>query len=487
MHKFKSEYKKEKNMNYNEELETENNSDIDIRNESKSRNRINEKISKSLKKNIAKQSLVKALFPIVMYIATFLIVLIIIIGIAIFFITLPGMVMDKLKTLSIKMGSMFSRFFGGDSTVQIEEEQIYEVLDYLEEMGYDLKGYGFLTDYVGESQDGVERDDDGNIKKAESDFIFSYLTSDNYVYTIANYNQINGLANNGHRILGGLVSIFQKIGNILKEGQLGKYWGRGMISIYHEASVGVPGAYFGGIEEWLNWSDIKININEESDKKELEIRRGWGSDTKTFNLDGWTGRYGMPLDFLISVHLATFMPDLAYDMVESFDTQVVILLHNTGNIIEGNATYDPYIAYVKNHWYRDIYFVQTNKEFIDYDYEYEALMKERWTLYETYEDENASNYGEYKLYEIDEKGEYKKENGEYVLYEGTLEQAQKDNVSVAKKAKTLKYSDEEDFKEISWSKNSFGIWSAYELQNGNIVQTGDGLRTETNSTIKKCF
>lgn len=49
----------------------------------------------------------------------------------------------------------------------------------------------------------------------------------------------------------------------------------------------------------------------------------------SYSLDGWTGRYGMPVDFLLTIHLATLMPDLAYDMTQNFDTVVNILLHHT--------------------------------------------------------------------------------------------------------------------------------------------------------------
>ena len=51
----------------------------------------------------------------------------------------------------------------------------------------------------------------------------------------------------------------------------------------------------------------------------------------TYSLDGWTGRYGMPLEFLLSVHIATMAPDLSYQMATSFDTEVEILLHATEN------------------------------------------------------------------------------------------------------------------------------------------------------------
>ena len=105
-----------------------------------------------------------------------------------FFVSMPGMAMEKLKQISRDIGSAIARYFGADSTTQLTEEDVYEVLDYIEEMGYDLKGMGFLTDYVGSADDGVERNDEGKINEAKSDFITAYLVSDNYVYTLKNDN-----------------------------------------------------------------------------------------------------------------------------------------------------------------------------------------------------------------------------------------------------------------------------------------------------------
>lgn len=68
---------------------------------------------------------------------------------------------------------------------------------------------------------------------------------------------------------------------------------------------------------------IKIN----SSSKTMTIKRGWGNAVYTYYLDGWTGRYGMPLEFLLSVHLTTMAPDLAVAMATSFETDVQIYLH----------------------------------------------------------------------------------------------------------------------------------------------------------------
>ena len=81
-------------------------------------------------------------------------------------------------------------------------------------------------------------------------------------------------------------------------------------------------------------------------------------------------------------------------------------------------TFLPYIRMVKDHWYRDVYFVVNknsgdknytgNLDFVDYDYNYEALVDERWTLYETYTNDPADGYkynpdkaGEFIIYEVE--------------------------------------------------------------------------------------
>ncbi len=468
-------------------------------NESMSENiqeKVNEKISQINKKTTIKESMFKSLLPLFAWILVFLIVLIIIVGIILFFIAMPGMVMENLKNLSKKIGNGIASNFGAKVKDRVDTQQTYDVLDYLEGMGYDLKGYGFLTEYVGSNADGIERYDEkeaeekktkeGNIKEAKSDFINAYLASDNYVYTIANYKRTEDETNNGNRILGAISYVFEKFGNLFTTGQLGEHWGRGMISVYHDSSFGNPGTYYGKEGDPISWEDIRIGINEKKGKRNLVIISDPDGSKRTFNLIGWTGRYGMPIEFLLAIHVATMMPDLAYDMVESFDTQIVMLLHN-----KGNESYDPYISYVKNHWFRDIYFVQTNKELIDYDYNYESTVKERWTLYETYgEDEvgnDKSKVGEYKLYEINDDGTYKEENGKPKLFDGTADEAEKQGIKVAKKAVTLDYDeDSSKFKEINWRKEN-GVWSAYKVSNGSVSQTGEGLRTETNPEIKEIF
>ena len=277
--------------------------------------KVQERLSKSLKKNAVKQSLIKFLLPILINVLVFLMILIIIIGIIMFIITLPGMVMEQLKQLAKDVGNAVASWFGADSTKQVDDVRIYDTLTYLEQMGYDLKGYGFLTDYVGEDDDGVERDEeDDSIIEAKSDFIANYLISDNYVYTIKNFNIDTG---------NWFTALCAHLASLFTGGQTNQYWTRGMIDIWKDNGIiGKKGSYY----SVYDMGSIEID----PENKTLEIKRGWFNNSMKYNLDGWTGRYGMPIDFLLSVHLATMMPDLAYDMATGFETEIQLLLHAVG-------------------------------------------------------------------------------------------------------------------------------------------------------------
>lgn len=585
----------------------------------------------------SKSSLIAALGPILLWIFVAIVILIVIIGLVMFLVTMPGMVMEQLKALFNTLGNYVACFFGADVTKQIDDTEIFDTLDYLEQMGYDLKGFGFLTDYVDsldvdddqdyddsngaklDTKTGVIRNDDDKIIYAKSDYIYMYIMSDNYVYTLKNKN----LATQGKAPWKGtwfawLGEFFQgvgtaayRIGNFLAgpiyditgvTNAMGETYGKGLIVLWDEKDdiIGKRGTFFNTDSMW-NWDKISIDVKS----KKLSIARNAflnANNALEFSLDGWSGRYGMPIEFLLSVHLATMMPDLASDMISSFPTEINVYLHKTSgeattafktdsgyvtyenlenaltgvsgrnflsatkawfdnaiiNDDEANAAfelgiphspecscvlgedgkyevcdackkyvktilkylrkdndytflaYDPYIANVTDHWYRDVYFVMedTNLQFVDYDYEYEAMMKERWTLYETDE------YGEYVLYELNSDGSIGNK------FNGTAEQAKEQNKAVVKKAITINGSDSETMEDLGWD-NPDGIWVAYEEDTGtsgtnyeamypdissdeedyeiksniyvkmemlgSVIQTGEGQRTETNNKIKKMF
>lgn len=365
------------------------------------------------KKQIAKMggeafmhSLTAALGPILFWVAIIVLIIIIVVGILMFFIAVPGQIVGKFKDLGNSVVKAWSAMIHGEHEV-VSTSQIAEVADYVEKMGYDLKGEGFVSSdmtasdipdtidkiskwnsvdydaelaealgdqikepaedlvdaanggllYADETQGVIRRSDTEAIVDLNSDPILTYIISDNQCYMIKNFNtNLDDMTETGSgsvfatlagfaAALVGIVVALVVPGGFIISALIGAAaaagtsyllittasnpdWGSGLISIYHEAGMGKKGDYYKESE--------KGYIDLDPATKKLVIKRGWANGEKTFDVDGWSGRYGMPLEFLLSVHLATQMPDLAIDMATTFDTDVEVLLHEvTGTITAG--------------------------------------------------------------------------------------------------------------------------------------------------------
>lgn len=275
---------------------------------------------------------------------------------------------------------------------KVDSDAIIDTANYLEEMGYDLYGYGFTR-----KDDAITTDGENGTKKlgydknsGVYDYLVSYLVSDNYAYIIKNNNENfkaaianpTGFLNTGLGWGTGLISIYRQDGDEKSiTGKRGEAYGvngiEALADTVYTASAGATaatlGAYAGvkvgatigatvgsavpvvgnivggvvggavglvtggtaGIlvsearETVIHWEDKTSSIDIDRDNKELKIvGAGLTNNTiLTYSLDGWVGRYSMPLEFLLSVHLATLAPDLSYKLATSFPTDVEILLY----------------------------------------------------------------------------------------------------------------------------------------------------------------
>ena len=498
----------------------------------KAREKITKEATQKVATSVAKKSALAAAAPVLGIVAVVVLVIVLAIGIASFLVTMPGLAVGELKKLAYDFGKSVASYFGADSTKMVNEDELNKLLDYLDNMGYDLKGYGFLTGYKTEA----DTDDNGyldedlgvirykeaegsrqadSIKKAESEYLFDYMVSDNYIYTVKNFNMVTIEGENWYDAVFGVAkAVFARAVEASPLSFLANFdeeWGKGMIAFYKE------GSGFGTQGEFYQNQFLGDNIEVDYDEKLLKIKRGFLGDTYEYKMDGWLGRYGVPVDFLLSLHLGTMMPDLAVDVGTSFPTEVTILLHpqaaedvgtevvsetgESSEITVSTDRYIPYISKVKDHWYRDVYFVKDgNQAFVQTDLDYENMMRERWTLYEVHESGELA--GEYKLYAINStgkyasntseirnydkaKGKFSQENGMY-LFNGTVDDANELGLDVTKKAVSQTYS-EEDFEDSDWI-NTDGVWTAYKLSGSDsIKQKGEALRVETNPSIKQIF
>lgn len=292
-----------------------------------------------------------------------IIAIIIIVGVVCFFIFMPGQVTEKLKKMGVAFLDKVQALVSGSQSV-VHGEEVADVANYLEKMGYDLKGEGFVTDdittYSEDSSEppdgshydevqGVYRSDDtGEVVSIYSDPIKTYIVSDNLCYLVKNANgnlkdateanPVYVILTVAATLVGFLVSPVVGLATLfafVAANGGNPAWGSGLISIYHEGgSIGERGDFYKDIETGYITLDAKT--------KKLEVKRGWTNNAYSFDVDGWSGRYGMPLEFLLSVHVATQMPDLAMEMATSFDTDVEVLLHKVdGGQVEAGFNIGP--------------------------------------------------------------------------------------------------------------------------------------------------
>lgn len=619
-------------------------------------------------KMIKNVSMLGPLATVLLYALVVILIIIVVVGIVMFLATMPGLILGKLKALADTFFTWcLGKLEGHESVVDMVE--VAETADYIESMGYDLKGYGFVTEDA-EKKDEVDRrvgdiktkqeteldknmgvlrfTEDKVVAEITSRPILYYLRSNNYVYTLRNENvsfkSAWERASWWEKILD-IAFPWKILGEVLFGKDADK--GTGLIGVYDDkGTIGNKGDV-----------DFTTSLEIDMDAKTLSITRGWFTNkSKAFNLDGWTGRYGIPLEFLLSVHLATMAPDLAIEMAKSFETEVVVLLHKVDNSevmgaykpdggdyitfedieiavygdksdntwdsvkkffkdlftdemkgkekilfelgvehstnceccqhVAGNKgnfdcekseedcegvvcadckaylqalkgaleemtsyhfdTYTPYISKVKDHWFRDVYFVASaNEQVIVTDTEYERETKERWSLYEVYtKDSSIASQKGYRLTPAgreDLDGEYVllyEASGEYTDEKGNKKTYTKGNeflpdseyakeVGRSQYAKELGIPVEKNVitDSISEIRNNVknGEWKAYEnaaekeggweqvevnddspssikefegkdklyiketIKAGDIEQTEDGVRKATNSSIKRMF
>ena len=186
-------------------------------------------------------------------------------------------------------------FFIGYAEVQVDKEKVTEVAGYLDNMGYKLEGYGFGK---------AERDENGKITDVDSKYLTAYLVAENKTYMIANQN----------------FNLREFFNNITELDPNDGEWGSGMIVL--------------NIKLWDNLSSRNVEVDREKQLLKIKMKqKASDDDSKSlvyeYNLDGWMGRYGKPIEFLLALHIGTMAPDFAYKVAtsEEFDTKVRVKFH----------------------------------------------------------------------------------------------------------------------------------------------------------------
>ena len=282
---------------------------------------------------------------------------------------LKGQIVAMLDDMGTAIKSAYVSITQGDDYAQVSKQNVKDVANYIDIMGFDLIGYGFVGfDQKKESETTREQNgktvketkySDGDyikrvgndIESVDSNLLTTYIAAENRTYMLSTVS-ISSL----YRWWKG-VSIFPKFestnGEENKETGTAQNsdFGTGMIVIdntidkitdYTEKNADGTTK---GIAGWSNddivayteavkkVAETKPNVTPEVDRAQrkltLTIKEN-GKETKAvYNLDGYTGRFGKPIEFLLALHLGTMAPGLAQTVATdvAFDTKVHIRLH----------------------------------------------------------------------------------------------------------------------------------------------------------------
>lgn len=260
--------------------------------------------AKKAAKVISKLKNVAVLGPVIGILA----IIVLIIGLLSFFFTMPGLFLENIKETAKNLWNSFLNVFDGSASVDrtITDEQMIDLAQRIDSMGYDISAYGF-ADVLEENENGAPTKIGANTEG--KNYIRTYLVASESTYSIANWS------------VGGAASAFwDNFKNLFldpfnMDAQASNY-SQGMIAIVEND----PGNILMAL--------TKFNASIDREKEALVVEpSGIGKiffGTFYFSLSDWTSRYGKPVELMLSLHLATMMPDLSYDIVSQFNTKVNI-------------------------------------------------------------------------------------------------------------------------------------------------------------------
>ena len=293
-----------------------------------------------------------ALLPYIGAILLIILAIILLISILVFIFSAPdmlrGQIVQMADELWTQIKSALVSVTSGDDYAEVTEQHVLDVAKYIDLMGFDLVGYGFVTD---EEKEDLQENEAGEITAVSSDALVEYLAAENRTYMLSSVS-ISSLL----RWWDG-VSIFPVNQEATPEEAQNAEFGTGMLNVSTKIDAVEEIVIEGQTIEWDQIADehsngeggirVELTITPEIDRenrkliltiKEKKEVAGRLQDTETkciYNLDGWTGRYGKPIEFLLAMHLGTMAPDFAEAIAtrKEFDTKVNIRLHKTVEVV----------------------------------------------------------------------------------------------------------------------------------------------------------
>lgn len=251
---------------------------------------------------------------------------------------LRGQIVKLLDEFFTAFSNLLTEVIVGEDYAAITDKQVLDVANYIQNMGYDLIGYGFVDSTELQM---LEKNEDGEITKIASSIINDYLAAENRTYMLSTIS-IRSLYKGAKGFLEGNDSASASIGmlnvsddidavtEIVIDGEVVPY----------DKIADSKGNGSGGTPVELN---RKVEVDRATKKMTITItetkmvnNQRKNTETKcVYNLEGWVGRYGKPVEFLLALHLGTMAPKFADAIAtrSEFDAKVNIRLFKSVEVV----------------------------------------------------------------------------------------------------------------------------------------------------------
>ena len=272
-----------------------------------------------------------AKFPVIGYVLIAILIFLFCWGVIGFFTTLPGTYIESIKEFGQKVWQGLIQYYNDNMvTATVTEKDQIALAQKLQDMGYDIVGYGFAdASYEYDNEENVEEIDgftNGKITGISTlsdnrNYLQAYIAKSEATYFLANWS-VAGAIKSGPA--GWLDWLFGT--NFVDDSEIQEY-SEGLINI---TTLSLNKEKYDPVEFRELQTRMGININVDRENKIMKIVsfRTGGNTPYYFDLSNWTSLYGKPLELFLSLHLGTMMPDLAYEFAtsEAFNTKVNIAL-----------------------------------------------------------------------------------------------------------------------------------------------------------------
>ena len=268
--------------------------------------------------------------PIIGQILLVLLLILIIVGLITLFTTLPGMYVENIKEFGINLwGNIVGVFSGDNITATVTREDQINLAQKIQDMGYDVVGYGFAdAKYELDDEANSEEIDgftNGTIKDItplanSKNYLQTYIAQSEATYVLSTWSFLGEIRSIGSNIN----NAFSQIGNWL-------FGDNNQIIDENDARAFSEGMLNVNIPE-SEENVVNVKVDRENKLLKMRIRRTGlfnifsRGDVYYFDLSDWTSVYGKPLELFLALHISTMMPDLAYELAsaECFNTKVNI-------------------------------------------------------------------------------------------------------------------------------------------------------------------